>query len=411
MAILRNIQIAKKYNVTPATVGNWIEQARNNKINLDLTSVKGKFYLEDTPQNHLELERLKKQGVKFRSKQSSILKVEVSPSLYKIFTEDQIINLFTNISYYNFIPAKFSYTGDGAQFFEEGFIKSLNNPSSKLSVEMDLIESYFEDISERILNDNLLNNKKLNIIELGADNSTHALVKGMKYLNNKNYLNKYISIGISSEMAEIRQKNIQKNMDLKTSKYIFDIEENVLRNILFKEKDNEKYINLCTFLFSGLSNVRNASVLLNNLIDSFSPNDYLLLNTVLTNDAREPKGKSASNQSIIKRHSWLLELLGLTNYITVEYHDYDIDKKIRSSYFVLNRDVELIFKIEGSDHSVFLKRDQRITFFISYRYSVGQLMNLFNNTGFIVDQYNCDRNGMFGMFLLRIDQSKLPNRY
>ncbi|MEM1312265.1 MAG: hypothetical protein AAGF07_02260, partial [Patescibacteria group bacterium] len=86
MSILRNVQIAKKYNVTPATVGNWIEQAKNNKLDLDITTVNGRTYIEDTPQNHLELQRLKQKGAKYRAKQAGVLKVKVDPKIYEVFT-------------------------------------------------------------------------------------------------------------------------------------------------------------------------------------------------------------------------------------------------------------------------------------------------------------------------------------
>ena len=407
MAILRNIQIAKQYNVTPATVGNWIDQARSNKINLELTSVNGKYYIEDVESNRLELERLKKHGVKFRSKQNGIVKIDVNPKLYEIFSEEQLVSLFVNISYYNLIPVKFSYTGQGAVHFEDGFKKSIQNPDSAQSLELGLIQKYFESISERITSESHSSNKKINLIELGADDSTYALLNGLQYLKEHDTLHKYISVGISEDMAKIRANNIHNSLQVEAWKYIFDIEENVIRNLLFKEKDNNNFINFCTLLFSNLSNIRNVPALLGNLVESLSPDDYLLVSTILGDSSGVDKIQNKSSQNIVARHSWLLELLGLSPYISTQYYSYDSTNRLRSSYFVMNRDVEVNFQINGKNYPLLLQRDRKITFFISNRYTLSELMTFFSNAGFIVDQYNCDREEKFALFLLRSKPARL----
>jgi hypothetical protein len=407
MSILRNIQVARQYNVTPATVGNWIEQARNNKIKITLTSVNGKYYIEDSAENRLELERLKQQGVKFRSKQNDVVKVNVDPKIYDIFTEEQLVSLFVNISYYNFIPVKLSYTGEGAFHFDAGFRKSIENPISGQSLELSLIEKYFESISKRIIIENSKDSKKINLIELGADNSTYAVIDGLHFLKDHDFLNKYISVGISEDMAKIRQDNIKNELDVETSKYIFDIEENVLRNILFKEKENNSYINLCTLLFSSLSNIRNVPALLGNLVESLSPDDYLLVSTILGDDTGNDRVQNKNSQSVVKRHSWLLDLLGLTPYISAQFFDYEVGTRKRSGYFIMNRDVEVTFQINGKEYPILLERDKKITFFVSYRYVIGELMSFFKNAGFVIDQFNTDSEERFGLFLLRIKKRSI----
>ncbi|MEM1312876.1 MAG: L-histidine N(alpha)-methyltransferase [Patescibacteria group bacterium] len=224
----------------------------------------------------------------------------------------------------------------------------------------------------------------------------------MKNLENKNYINKYISVGISPEMARIRQKNINENTEIPTSKYIYDVEENILRNLLFKEKENNKYTNLCTLLFSGLSNIRNVPALLGNLVESLSPNDYLLLSTVLGDDSSEDLIKNKVSQNIVNRHSWLLDLLGLTSYISSQFYNYDSTNRLRTSYFIMNRDIELEFEIDGREYTISLLRDEKITFFVSNRYTSSELFNYFANAGFVVDQYNTDREQIFALYLLRV---------
>ena len=68
MAVLRNIDVSNKIGVSPATVQNWIKYSLGGKIHLDLTKIGNRHFIEDNLENMDRMQKLKNQGVKYRSK-------------------------------------------------------------------------------------------------------------------------------------------------------------------------------------------------------------------------------------------------------------------------------------------------------------------------------------------------------
>jgi hypothetical protein len=147
MAVLRNIDVSKKIGVSPATVKNWIEYSQQGKIVLDLTKIGNKYYIEDTIENIDRMNKLKNQGVKYRSKTEWIT-VEPSDKIYEIFTEDHLIDLVTSIDYHGFIPMKYSYSHQGVHYYFEAVQEELKN-NNIVSIESDRINTYLTEIANR----------------------------------------------------------------------------------------------------------------------------------------------------------------------------------------------------------------------------------------------------------------------
>lgn len=395
MAILRNIHVARKYNVTPATVGNWIELAKNRRINLSLTTINGRSYIEDTDLNHLELQRLKNQGVKHRAKSTSV-RITPDPKIYKIFTEDQLISLFANISYYNMIPVKFSYTDVGAQYYNAFFKESLNNVKSAGYKEMSIINSNFLSIVGKFEGA-----ASVNLVEVGTGNIGSTAKSLIEEFKKNNQLSTYISISSSDKMLEIRKKDLEPKIKNKISSYKMDIEENVIRNILFKENKDLKTRNLCLVLQGFLGNVRNTSVVLSNLAESMSNNDYICMSVALVDENSVDKTDSKVGDNFEQKHIWLLEVLGISKYIDTKHYEYDAFKKLRSSHFTLLQNVEIVFQIDGREIVLYLERDRVITFFINYRFTLTEVIKLFDDAKLRVEQYHAYKDGGLGLFLVR----------
>ncbi len=397
MAILRNIQVANKYNVTPATVGNWIEQAKNRRINLELSGINGKFYIEDTENNHKELARLKEQGAKFRAKSAGApIQITPDPRLYEVFTEDQLIGLFYNISNYNTIPVKYSYSGKGADYYNTGIQELLSDKNSSEYDTVQLVNANFKQIAEKFSG-----KLKANLFEIGHDCATYAVKGAVDTLRQQEVLNNYFSLSISKQMNRIRQANLSKWFNLELKAFDIDLEEELARKVLFNQKIDSDVVNICLLLFSTITNVKNLPRLLSNLYDSIDSNDYVLVSTALTDETKKDKISKYAPLSFIQRFQWLTDYLGISDYINMNNFNYDSEQRMRSRYFVVNQDLEINFNIGGEQHMLKLHRDHKITYFYSYRYTLIELIDLFRKSGFIVDQYNSSQKEDLGLFYLR----------
>jgi transposase len=67
MPLLKNIEIAKKYQVSEPTITNWIRNAENNGIILGISN-SGKLKIVDCNKNHKIIEELDYKGKKYINK-------------------------------------------------------------------------------------------------------------------------------------------------------------------------------------------------------------------------------------------------------------------------------------------------------------------------------------------------------
>ena len=404
MSIYRNKKFADQLNISPATIANWITKARKGLLNLQLSRVQGKYYLLDTEHNQKELLRLKLEGEKFKPK-SKLIRISPDPELYKIFSNDQLLNLFINLKYNNFIPVKYSYIGPGAYHYHNGLEKAVISEGSIHFIEHNLISTNFKSILRKKMNESGVKNKTFSIVELGSDESTKSLSEGLSLLENSGLLNSYISVGLSEDMHNIRTININDNR-INCINHTIDIEESLLSNTLLKHKLENNTVNFLTLLSGSIGNIPNVQSFLANLSKLLTNEDYLFIDSVLTDDNGVDKIPNKSTPYNTMRHEWLFDMLGLMDYIDIEYYGYDSQNKVRNKYLVMKKDVTIDFEIDNKTFSLNLQKDQKIVFFVSYRYTLNQFLSYFNNLGLVVDQFNTDESQKLGLFLLRKADSK-----
>lgn len=398
MSLLRNIDIAKKYQVSPATVQNWINYTLEKKLDLELTKVNGRTFIEDTEANEQKILKIRAQGVKFRSK-NNVLKVIPDPKLYQTFSEKELISLFVNINDYNNIPVKFSYHDVGARYYYEAIRDELKIQESSVNDELTIINNHLRGIIQTFTDQG----KKINIIEMGWDYSTSLVKETLEYLINTGSLNNYISVGSSQEMYNIRQKDVKDWFGIEAKKYILDIEDEPIQPMLFLERGGDpNIINICLVLSSGVSNTPNLSAFLGKLSSGFSKNDYLIVTTGLINENGENSfgNKKWALDKRILRHTWLFQALGILDHITISPPTYQTDKKKVVRTFAANQDIEIALTINNSEVLIRMERDTIVSFFGSTRFSLTQLIKAFNNGQLDLQQFNFLRGGYEGLFFL-----------
>src|SRR5688572_32898613 len=96
MLYFKNVELAEKYHISLGTVRNWIDAARDGKLDLALHTKDDKVYVANTAGNVLAIERLVQGGKKYRNTKA-VKTVEPKPEFYTLYSEDQIYDIITNL--------------------------------------------------------------------------------------------------------------------------------------------------------------------------------------------------------------------------------------------------------------------------------------------------------------------------
>jgi hypothetical protein len=244
---------------------------------------------------------------------------------------------------------------------------------------------------------------KINLIEIGHDYQTYAVKSTIKNLVENNSLRKYISICTSKDMHDIREKTIKNifNLNVDFERYDLDYENQSLKSILYKEKDDENVLNFCLILRATISNYLKPESFLGYLTSSLSSRDYCILSTTLTDNTGKDRVEREQNMSAsrAKRYDWLMKLLGIYKHVDMVHYEYDAKTKVRRRGCVMRDNIELSIKIGGKTKTINLPRDKKLTYLYSQRYTLDELVNILERP-FEVHQINTINNEQVGFVFM-----------
>ncbi|MBC7406372.1 MAG: hypothetical protein H7230_02800 [Candidatus Parcubacteria bacterium] len=390
MAVLRNIDVSNKIGVSPATVQNWIKYSLGGKIHLDLTKIGNRHFIEDNLENMDRMQKLKNQGVKYRSK-TDWSSHSVNDKLYEVFTDLEIVDLMHQISFHKSIPLKYSYTDAGIKPYREAILEEVKNKTLSTSLEQKATEGFLDQIISGYVNDGY----KINFVEIGFDYQTFNVGENLKKLVDNGHLHKYISISHSAEMHRIRKKAIHEDMKLPQVDFVavkLDFETESMQEVLWRHKQsdkNEKIANICLLFKGAISNFKQPETIMAKIAQSLTGDDTLLISTYLTDlDGRDKVERDINiSANRAKRHDWLFKLLNVYKNAEYKTHLYDTNKSIRTREACFKDFVEVKYKVFGYDRSIKIKRDDVITYFYSKRFTVNEFTKIIQNS-FRIDQLN-----------------------
>jgi uncharacterized SAM-dependent methyltransferase len=400
----KNTQVAKKIGVTDATVAHWLRLAELGKTKLELFKTANRTYLKATEKNLHELLRLKQQGLRYRAK-STTVKVELDQKIYQIFSPDELMSLYINLTCYKTIPLKYSYYDIGAERYVASYLEAIQDNSSYAHAEKKLIDNIAPYIIAKMQKIELLN-----LVEIGTANATFQIKNILENLIQTGNFGKYISVSTSEDMLNLRAKNLSDWFGVDPVDINADLEEQVIQNELFKEKPNLSTVNLYLVLEAYLGNAKNTISLLSNLRETMTPNDYLLTSVNFAKDDSILNQKSNRISSAHdSRHTWLFKLLGLDKHIDISFYEYNDKTKTRVSYFTMNKNLELEIQINDELKTIFLERDSRITFFFSKKYDLHTYLDIFSKVGFHIEQMTLSEDEGEAVFLLSQKKNELTS--
>src|SRR4051812_32922034 len=108
----KNTELAARYNISEATVRNWIKSTNEGRLTLELVADRGHAYVAKSISNIPIIEGLVGQNRKYRNK-LAVKTITPSPRLFEVFNEAQVYDIIRNLELHHEIPRQYGYFRHG----------------------------------------------------------------------------------------------------------------------------------------------------------------------------------------------------------------------------------------------------------------------------------------------------------
>lgn len=387
MRYFSNSELIDLYGVSDKAVRNWIEAAIQHRVPLELYEHKGRLYIADTVRNVSTLEELAEKGKKFRNKRTH-RDIYPSNDFYATYTQDQILDIISNLSKYSELPNSYLYFGKGAEYWggylekllEAGSGNTLTNTIETIRLNMDYLKRLIEPY------------EKVNIVNICIGNCS-SIQNVVDEVRKMNKLGRLIAIDISEDMINISRKRLgaQLQNGLKLEGFLRDVSHQRFGDVLGASSfgDQKKVINLCFFLAGPIVNFREPDQALHVIRDSMGKDDLLV--TTLKRDTQEARRFFDFNLDSDKKllsayNSTLLDLLNIHEPLYEFEQSYDPVKRLRSMKVYPKYSLTLHFSLQDDEVLVDLKKGQPIMLWRAWHHSDQEIASRFRKNGFDIVQ-------------------------
>lgn len=380
MKYFKNTELAKIYNVSEKSVRNWIQAAREGKLELQLYEKDGRYFVSNILRNTQIIESLVAKGKKYKNSRG-FKSITPSQKFYDTFAPKQVLDIYSSLSIHHELPLKYSYLDGGADYWDKYAQRLLGEPTpNMLTSTISLIETGFSDL-DRLLEDH----SKVNLVDLGPGNGL-AVKSLLEHLRDTGRLNRYIGIDISQDLLNITAHNMRSwfGTDLPFEGYVRDIDYERFGDILaqdYSSSDNSVPMNIVVFLGGTLNNLRSPDETLTAINESLGVSDILIYSTKLdTPTSRRffDFNISSEAQELTPRHKLTLDLLGIDKSLYEVKQKFDSEKKARVISVKLKVALLLEFRFGEGKRSIELEKDREILLWRYWHQGAVDLINRFD---------------------------------
>src|SRR6266550_9452031 len=118
MLYFKKAELAETYHISEKTVTNWVREAKDGKLDLELHEEHGRAWIANTTRNIELIEQLVEGRKKFRNSRG-IKAVTKKPEFYELYNQQQIFDLTSSLDIYHEIPLDYAYFDGGADYWDE----------------------------------------------------------------------------------------------------------------------------------------------------------------------------------------------------------------------------------------------------------------------------------------------------
>ncbi|HEV2403098.1 MAG TPA: L-histidine N(alpha)-methyltransferase [Candidatus Saccharimonadales bacterium] len=365
MLYFKNPELAETYHVSLRTVLNWVEAAKQGKLDLELYETNDRSYITNTARNVSAIERLVTDRRKYRNTRG-LRVIRPKPEIYDIFDRQQLFDIIADLDIHHEIQRQYNYFDGGAEYWDEyanrlGTEQHLNGVTFSIKL-LDSCQAYLNDLTSRY--------KHVNVIEIGPGNAL-PVKKFLENLLLQGRLGRYVALDISPAMIDIARRNFQSwfGTRIRFESREADINYDRFADMLAEEyvrSRGQDTINLVLLLGGTLENFRSPDDALRVIQNSMGTHDVLIRTMKLDttsgrrlfqfNVFNNPGGGS----SFSPNHRFVFDLLNLDKSLYEIETGFDEQKRQRYLRARLNVAVSIVFDFKEGSRQVDLHKGDTV---------------------------------------------------
>ncbi len=409
MLYFTNQELAEANHVSVRTVRNWIDAAREGKLDLTLHSKGQRYYIANTSKNTLIIKDLVSKNKKYRPHRAQKTVMPQS-KFYDLYTQEQLYDIASNLEINREIPRQYNYFGEGADNWDK-YAQHLVDETSpnylKSTIELYQInKAYVDDILEVY--------DQVNVIDIGVGNAlpTRGL---LEHLIEKGKMGRYIALDVSPQMLSIARKNIEDwfgdtitfegfNTDITHDRFGYLLADEYIKT------DSEKTTNLLLFTGGTIANFKKQGSVLEVIHDSMGIHDYLIHTQKLDTESSrrqfnfDPK---SGNPGLAPIHRYIFDLLNIDESFYEMDMGYDPTVKERYIRVRLKIALSIKFRFEGGERIVDFNKGDGILLWRAHQNSLFEVVRLFTNADFYPLQISQTNQDGYVMTISRIKREEV----
>lgn len=384
MLYFKNSDLAYTYHVSVRTVRNWIESAKQGKLDLTLHTHGQRMYVSNTARNIATIERLVEEGKKYRPHRA-VKTVTPKPEFYTLYNEAQVYDIVSNLEIHHEIPREYNYFDGGATHWDKYVQRfATEETPNNLTAALRLLEQnrfYLDDLLSRY--------DQVNVVDIGVGNA-YPVKELLAHLLEQEKLGRYLAIDISPDILTLASANIQKWFDdrIRFEDYELDISHERFSNILAEEyikPDAQKTGNLILFLGGTIQNFRQPDAAWRVIHDSMGLNDILIHTQKLDTESSRRYfdfNVDPGRTVLAPIHRVVVDMLNIDESLYSIEMGYDAIKKVRLERIRLKTALNVRFEFAGGERIVEFEKGDTILLWRAWQDSALDVINQLDRSDF-----------------------------
>lgn len=362
MLYFKKAKLAEAHHVSEKTVTNWIREAKDGKLDLELHEVHGRAWIANTTRNIELIEQLVEKRKKFRNSRG-IKAVTPKSEFYQLFNQQQIFDITSSLDIYHEIPLDYAYFDGGANYWDEYAqrLASEKVPNFLTSTikQLKANQGYVDDLTSRY--------KRVNIVDIGPGNVL-PVRELLQHLLDQGKLGRYIALDISPSVLEIAKRNVRDWFGSKVSfeGHEIDINYDRFTNLLAEDALGEgakDVVNVMLALGGGFSNLRSPDDAFKTIRSSMNRQDLLVYNLKLDSKTTRQYfdlGIRTKSTPLDTHKKMLVDLLNIDESLYDVEVGYDDQQRERYMRIRLKVALEITFSLKKGNRVIKFNKNDTI---------------------------------------------------
>lgn len=362
MLYFKKAELAEAHHISEKTVTNWIREAKDGKLDLELHEEHGRAWIANTTRNIGLIEQLVEKRRKFRNSRG-LKTVAPKPEFYELYNQQQIFDITSSLDIHHEIPLDYAYFNGGADYWDEYAqrlaAEKVPNFLTSTVNQLKTNQGYIDDLTSRY--------KRINIVDIGPGNAL-PVRELLQHLLDQGKLGRYIALDISPSILKIAKRNVESWFGSKVSfeSHEVDINYDRFSHLLAEDtlgKGSKDIVNVILALGGGFSNLRSADDAFKTIRSSINRQDLLIYSLKL--DSKRSReyfdlGIRTKSATLDVHKKMLVDLLNIDESLYDVEMGYDDQQRERYLRIRLKVALAITFSLEKGDRIIEFNKNDTI---------------------------------------------------